>query len=79
MKIRDKFSSDIDAKYSYNKYHDNYLFQGYWLIALEEYCPPSHQPRSEAVGETAWQLLQVRTVTSAARKLAVTIKFVNVP
>ena len=35
-------------------------------------------PISQAVGEMAWQLLRIQTVTSAARKLAVPIKFQNI-
>ena len=40
-----------------------------------------YQPRSQAVGEISTngqQLMQVQTVTSAARKLAVPIRFQNV-
>ena len=35
-------------------------------------------PISQAVEEMAWQLLRIQTVTSAARKLAVPIKFQNI-
>jgi len=33
------------------------------------------QPRSQAVGKTAWQLPKFQTIISTARKSAVPIKF----
>ena len=35
------------------------------------------QPHSQAIGEMAWQIMRVQTVTSTARKLAVPIKFIT--
>jgi len=61
-------------------HHDNGVFR----ISP---CPPLNpginvplniQPRFQAKGEMAWQLSQVQTVASTARKLAVPIKFYNI-